>query len=243
VIAEALCEVHFDLPIEKPWNASLFGEFYKIVQSEYPEMEPLQGVGLQLEIGPQGLGQRLVPPPQRMRFRHAERPLLLQLDATTLIVNILAPYPGWDTVVGDVMSAWNRLRQVLSPSAITRVGLRYINRIERSSAEERPGEWIRPNEHVASGVLGSSAGFLSRAEVSSSEHDTVIVTLGDQPDESTDGWGAIIFDIDRISQRQLSPREANLRQEVDRLHEEVWQIFASAKSEQLDAVLQGTSYE
>ncbi len=239
IIAEAVCEVQFELSEDNPWKASLFGEFYKNVQGEYPEMEPLQGVGVQLEVGPQGLGQRLMPPRQRMRFKHAESPLLLQLDETSFIVNVLAPYPGWNTVVRHIVDAWGHAVQVLAPSAITRVGLRYINLIERNSSKDRPGDWIRPNDYVAAGVLNSEPTFLSRAEVSSSEHDTTIVTLGFQPPESSDGYGAIIFDIDRVVQRYLAANKNDLARELHRLHEDVWQVFASAKSEKLEALLQG----
>ena len=239
VIAEAVCELQFELSEENPWKASLFGEFYKNVQSEYPEMEPLQGVGVQLDVGPQGLGQRLVPQRQRMRFKHAVRQVLLQLDETSLIVNVLAPYPGWDKVIGDIMDAWRHATQVLSPSAVTQVGLRYINRIELSSSKDQPRDWIRPNDYVATGVLNSGPGFLSRAEAHSTENDTTTVTLGYQPPGDTDSYGAIIFDVDRITQRTLSVNEGELQREINYLHEDVWQIFASAKSEKLESFLQG----
>jgi uncharacterized protein (TIGR04255 family) len=239
IIVEAVCEVQFELSKENPWKASLFGDFYKNVQGEFPEMEPLQGVGVQLELGPQGLGQKLLPQRQRMRFKHAERPLLLQLDETSLIVNVLAPYPGWDKVVHDIMDAWRHTTQVLLPSAVTQVGLRYINRIELSSSKDRPKEWIRPNDYVATGVLDSRPGFLSRAEAHTTEYDTTTVTLGYQPSDDSNGYGAIIFDIDRITQRGLSVKEDDLEREVNRLHEDVWLVFTSAKSEKLEAHLQG----
>jgi len=239
VIVEAVCELQFELSKEKPWKASLFGDFYKNVQGEYPEMEPLQGVGVQLDVGPQGLGQRLVPQRQRMRFKHAERPLILQLDETSLIVNVLAPYPGWEKVIRDIMDAWRHATQVLSPSAVIQVGLRYINRIELSSSKDRPRDWIRPNDYVATGVLNSGPGFLSRAEAHSTEHDTTTVTLGYQPPEDSNSYGAIIFDIDRITQRGLSVKEAELGREVNNLHEDVWRVFASARSDKLESFLQG----
>jgi uncharacterized protein (TIGR04255 family) len=230
LIVEAVCEIQFELSEENPWKPSLFGDFYRNVQGEYPEMEPLQGVGVQLQVSPQGLG---------MRFRHAERPLFLQLEETSLIVNFLAPYPGWERVVRDVMDAWRHAVQVLSPSAVTRIGLRYINRIEQSSSKDRPGDWIKPNDYVAAEVLNSKPGFLSRAEARTTEYDTTLVTLGDQPPDDLSIYGAIIFDIDRITNRVLPAKEQELEQEVTRLHEDVWQVFSSAKSERLEALLQG----
>jgi len=238
-IVEAVCEIQFELSEENPWKPSLFGDFYKNVQDEYPEMEPLQGVGLQLQVGPQGFGQKLTSPRQRMRFRHVERPLFLQLEESSLIVNFLAPYPGWDKVVRDVMNAWGHAEQVLGLSAITRIGLRYINRIEQASPTDLPRDWIKPNNYVAAEVLNSKPGFLSRVETRTSEYDTTIVTFGDQPPEDLSSFGAIILDIDRSTNRILPARAQELRREVTRLHEHVWQVFSSAKGDSLEALLQG----
>lgn len=241
IIAEAVCELHYELSEDHPWKATLFGDFYKNVQREFPEMEPLQGIGVRMEVGPQGLGQKLVPQRQRMRFKHAERPLILQLDDTSLIVNVLAPYPGWDRVVRDIMDAWRHAAQVLSPSAVTQVGLRYINRIDLSSSRDRPRDWIKPNDYVATSVLNSGPGFLSRAEANTTEHNSTTVTLGYQPAEDPENHGSIIFDIDRITQRVLSVSTEELEREVNQLHEDVWSVFSSAKSERLEALLQGAA--
>ena len=238
-IAEALCEMHFTLSREQPWRASLPGEFFKRIQDEYPTMEPVQDVGLQFEMGPEGLGQRVLPSRQRVRFTHVDRPLLLQLAENVLTVNLLTPYPGWDTMVRDVVNAWQKLVEVLAPSAVTQIGLRYINRIALTSTEERPGDWITANDYVAPKVLESSPGFLSRVEVRLDEQNSVIVTIGDQPPEPAGGHGAIVFDIDRVSRREMSPQESSLGQEITRLHEDIWQVFASAKSERLELRLTG----
>jgi len=242
-IAEALCEVHFALSPEKPWRASFIGDFFKAIQSEYPEMEPLQDVGLQFEMGPQGLGQSLLPPRQRVRFKHADRQLLLQLAEDTLTVNVLPPYPGWPKMVQEVMEAWQKAVEVLAPSAITQIGLRYINRIEALSTKDRVSDWIKANEYIAPGVLRSDPGFLSRAEVHLDTQNTLIVTLGDQPSGPTAGHNAIIFDIDRVSQRELSPQNDSLSHEIDHLHEDVWQVFSSAKSDRLELLLKGGPWE
>jgi hypothetical protein len=75
--------------------------------------------------------------------------------------------------------------------------------------------------------------------VHTTEYDTTTVTLGYQPSDDSNGYGAIIFDIDRITQRGLSVKEDDLEREVNRLHEDVWLVFTSAKSEKLEAHMQG----
>src|SRR5262245_19133337 len=91
--------------------------------------------------------------------------------------------------------------------AITRIGLRYINRIERKSAEDHPGDWLRANEYMAPVVLRSAPAFLSRVEAHLDTENRIIVTLGDQPPAETGGYDAIIFDIDRIIEREPPPEQ------------------------------------
>jgi hypothetical protein len=49
--------------------------------------------------------------------------------------------------------------------------------------------------------------------------------------------GAIIFDIDRIVEREVPTGQEVLMQEMDRLHADVWEVFSSAKGEKLEALL------
>jgi len=100
-IVEALCEVHFRL--DKDWQPSLPGELFKHIQNDYPNMEPVSEMGLQVALGPQGMVQQIMPPRQRTRFRHATRPLMVQLGEDILTVNTLEPYSGWQVMEQDVM--------------------------------------------------------------------------------------------------------------------------------------------
>jgi len=87
-IAEVLCEIHFSLPDGEPWKASLAGNFLKKVQDEFPEMEPTTEIGLQFELGPQRIGHSLLPPRQRTRFKHKDRPLILPIGPNVFTVCI-----------------------------------------------------------------------------------------------------------------------------------------------------------
>ena len=75
-ITEAVCDIHFRLLQGKEWKPSLPGELFKYIQNEYPEMEPVVEIGLQLERGPLGTGTKFAPQRQKVRFKHRTRPLV-----------------------------------------------------------------------------------------------------------------------------------------------------------------------
>jgi uncharacterized protein (TIGR04255 family) len=236
-IAEALCEIHFRQPPGKVWPPTAFGDFFKRIQREYPEMQPVVDLGVQFEAGSLGVGQTLLPPRPRMRYKHATRPLLLQLVENVFTLNVLAPYPGWGVMRREVLRVWQQLKRVLEPSVITRIGLRYINRIDRQAKDEPAGAWLVAGDYIAPAVLRSAPGFLSRVETRPAMDNRLIITLGDAAPEGESLYGAIIFDIDRIAEQELPPEREDVARQIDRLHRHVREVFDSSKSTKLDQLL------
>ena len=238
-IAEALCEVHFELREGVEWKPSLPGEFFKLIQDDYPEMELIQEVGIQFETGSSGFAQRILPTRPRFRYKHKDKPFLIQLAEKTITLNVLPRYPGWQVMVDRIGDIWRRASVLLMPARVSRIGLRFINRVPRESEDQRPSEWFKTTDYIAPAVLRSRAGLLSRVETRLDAENRVIVTLGDQGVSPSEASGAFILDIDRIVEKNLSIEVEDITTEAARLHEDVWDIFASAKTEKLELLLQG----
>jgi len=238
-IAEALCEIHFRLGPDEPWKASITGEFYKAIQDEFPGMEPAQEIGVQFEFGGSEITHKVLPPRSRMRFSHKARPLLLQLTENILTVNLLPTYPGWDQMRADVLGAWSHALVVMKPERVTRIGLRYINRIPRSSAVEDIGAWLKPTNYIPPGVLQARKGVLARIEAALSDEHRIVVTLAQQPAADGAPFGSVILDIDRLVEKDIPPVVADVEKVIDRLHEEVWAEFSAACGDKLITRLQG----
>lgn len=236
-ITEALCDIHFRLPQGKEWKPSFPGELFKHIQNEYPEMEPILEMGLQFEFGSLGAGTKFVPQRQKVRFKHGTRPLILQLAEDSLSVSTLSPYQGWEIMRHDVLAAWQRVEDVLQPELINRIGLRYINRINKETEQDHLSRWFIANDYIPAGFLRSGPGFLLREEIHLDAENRLIITLGDLQAGVDEQYGAIIFDIDRIVEREAPTGQEVLIQEMDRLHTDVWNVFSSAKGEKLEALL------
>ncbi len=185
-ISEALCEVHFELQEGAEWKHSLPGELFKRIQDDFPEMEPIQELGVQLEVGPSGLAQRFLPPRYRFRYKHKDEPIFIQLAEKTITLNVLPKYPGWEVMVERMADIWRRTSEVLVPARVSRIGLRYINRVPKESEGQKPSEWFKTTDYIAPAVLCSGAGLLSRVEARLDPENRVIVTLGDQVASATE---------------------------------------------------------
>lgn len=240
-IVEALCEIHFERAEGEAWKPSLPGELFKQIQKDFPEMEPGVELGVQVELGPEKFGHSFLPPRQRMKYKHATRPLLLQLAENVFTVNVLPTYPGWETMRVDVLKAWSQAKKVLSPARITRLGLRYINRIERTDPKETPDEWLRSGDYLPAGVLKSKGAFLSRVESHIDKENRVVVTLAELSTDNPDTPRPIVFDIDRMVEKEIAVNDTDLLAEMETLHEHVWEIFDGAKTPRLSKHLKGVA--
>lgn len=241
-ILEALCEVHFRLSAEHPWTATRPGDFFQRVVADYPTMEPIVEQAVQLTIGPDNMPrQELLAPRLKLKFTHRDpaHPTLLQLSDSTFTLNCLSPYPGWETMKAKVLSAWAIFREQAQPAEITRVGLRYINRVRRLSKSEQPAYWLRETELIPAALLRSGDGFSFRLEVRLDDHNRLFTTIAHAMGPDTGPFGALFFDIDRVVERGINTEDSALDSATEALHEYLWSIFVSAKSQNYDRLLNG----
>lgn len=236
-IAEALCEIHFELSADSPWQASSPGDFYREVQDDFPKMEPINEVGLVVEVGPHGVGQKVVPGRSRTRYVHKDKPLQLQLSEAIFTINMLPKYPGWDSMKTEIEDQWGQAISVLKPAAVTRIGLRYINKIPRSNASDTPGDWLKENDYVSRAVLRSLPGGLSRSQIRLDEHNRLVVTLADQAADSAEAPPALVFDIDRIVEERTARDPDKVLEKAEEMHDSVWEVFKASMSPKLEALL------
>jgi uncharacterized protein (TIGR04255 family) len=97
-------------------------------------------------------------------------------------------------------------------------GLRYINRINKETEQDHLSMWFIANDYIPAGFLRSESGFLLREEIHVDAENRLITTLGDLQAGVDEQYGATIFDIDRIVEREVPTGQEVLIQEMDRLH-------------------------
>jgi uncharacterized protein (TIGR04255 family) len=174
-----------------------------------------------------------------MRYA-ALRPTILQLSEGTIAINVLAPYLGWEHMRRDISYAWENIIRVINPAAIVRVGLRYINRFERSAPKEILGDWLVATEYIPPAVLKSLHGS-SHVQVRLDEHNAIKVVVGGQEvtDKVQGTYGAFIVDMDRVFEGEISLDVNAILDKTAQMHEDVWQVFSQAKGEKLEKLLKG----
>lgn len=172
-----------------------------------------------------------IPVRQRNFYRHSSRPLLCQLREGIFTVNELPRYPGWTTMLQDIIDLWKRAAPVLEYTSIVRIGLRYINRFPKDSGHDPAGAWLLPTDYIPKSIANSGAGFFSRVRATIGRNDRVTVTVADSS-APKDGVGDIVLDIDRITEKSVPLEE--LSDQLEILHDDIWHVFKDALSARLE---------
>lgn len=232
IIREVICEIHFRLSAE--WDNAIYSEYFKTVEEQFPTFQPVTVV---VEFKPNTDGANVLVP-QVIRYQHKSRTLVLQLSENRISVNILSAYPGWAQVKKDVEFAWNKLRALIKPVEVSRIGLRYINSIEKGSKSETLGRWIHSTDYIPKAALSSVQGFVCQTSTHLDDYNLMQVIVADQP-PSTGSNGMFIIDIDRITENIVGTETESLVAQAQILHDDIWGAFSAAKSEDLEKLLSG----
>lgn len=131
-IEEAVCDIQFAPSTE--WDPTMPGRIYEKLKSTYNEKPRQQRV---VEAQIQGAIAEGSPSVSfHQRFGKSRVQLLAEkgtrivgVGPDQLSVHMLRPYTGWEKFCPRIWEALEAYRQVAEPEAVTRIGLRYINRI------------------------------------------------------------------------------------------------------------------
>jgi len=127
-ITEAVIELRFATPIDADDIAKVSTD----LKSLYPIQQPITDVRVQLNLpsAPQAAttAHTIETPGNRLSTGVQEQIVLVWPQ--TFAFSQLAPYPGWHAFFERFCRDWDVWKRTLGYRSITRIGVRYINRID-----------------------------------------------------------------------------------------------------------------
>lgn len=126
-VIEALCEFRFEPG--QPWDLAVPGLVYEKIRDDFPKRRQARVLEARITARPSEVGQEILTT-DRMQFLRKDEKALIQVGRDLLAVNHLRPYPSWQAFLPLIRQGLSAYREAAHPSGLSRVGLRYINRIE-----------------------------------------------------------------------------------------------------------------
>lgn len=208
-VVEAVIEIECDTPPERDF-ASLEEAAKAHYLSGYPKFTPTFEQLHEISGAADGsLSTSMKRTLDAFRFFREDGKQLVQVRRRGFTFNQLAPYPGLNAFRADVEEAWRAYLEIAAPRRITKIQLRYINRILlplSPNGQLDLDEYLRRGPRLADEDRLTFVGFLSQYAALDRESGHLVVTvLTTQPPE--DGRITLIFDNSAIDTSPPDPTD------------------------------------
>jgi uncharacterized protein (TIGR04255 family) len=188
--------------------AKIAGHF----KEDYPLQDPL--TNLDFSIDATGSAARFKQEMSGYRLTSAKNPDILIVGPESVLAARLVPYAGWEQLLGAIKRVWTQWRSAGNPSSVSRLGVRYINRLDvpiEKSSKLNLSEYLNFFPNVPNFSSKPMAGFFLQSTVPT-ELDHWSVTLSStvlQPQPLIDTV-SILLDIDVFRTEKIPGRDDDL---------------------------------
>jgi uncharacterized protein (TIGR04255 family) len=230
-ITEAIIDFRVRLP--GGFEIERFKEAHPQFQKEYPHAAEGQAIRGELkkahgqpasccekDLGIRGYG-----------FHSADKKNIIQFRRDGFTFNRLRPYTSWNEIFPEALRFWSLYVQIAAPEEITRIAVRYINRLSLPSPQLNFADYLLAPPPLPQGVPQSVNGFITRVGL----HDpqtmigaTVIQALETPLDEQ---YVPLILDIDVFQQNLADSDPAKILERFGDLRAMKNRIFFGSLTE------------
>lgn len=133
-ITEAVIEIKIDSSLDQTEVKKVSAKF----RTHYPQDQRIESVKVALHLANKTGNDLRTQVDRNIGHRHSSLDLtqLLVLFPSSLMVSQLAPYPGWDQFYRRFCRDWRIWKKAVGFKTISRIGVRYINRIDIPMVEK-----------------------------------------------------------------------------------------------------------
>lgn len=211
-IAEAIIEIRCELPAETDLN-----DLQQVRdENEFPTAEKTVTVTGILDVRPDGVQQTTTGQQTGHAFRSADARHVLQSRLDGFSFACLAPYERWESFSSEAERHWERYRIAAKPRRATRLGVRYVNKIDVPGQHVEIKDYLRTAVDVSPYLPQSISSYFFQVVVPLSRFRafaTITSAIVDADAESSIG---LILDIDTWQEVDIDLASAKSGEEIER---------------------------
>lgn len=228
-ITEALIDLRVDLP-----SGAVFANlepFYEAVRDRYPVREELTGWSASVDLSKEGAafhGASSVQNGLLLRTSDRVRAVQARLDGFTF--SRMAPYSNWQELRDEAKVLWSQYAAMVNPTRITRMAVRYINRIEIPMPVGRLDDHFLTRPELGDDLKLPVSGLLMRLILPDpSKQSFCIFTQASEP--ATETVQPFLIDIDVVREASTLPADEGVWSILEYLRNQKNAVFFSSLTE------------
>lgn len=226
-ITEALIDIRVELPTGS--TVDRLAPFADAVRAEYPKKRERKEWHSQL-VFPADAAMTVKSGSHEVvghMFYSADGLQVVQARLDGFTFSRLKPYEDWEHLVGEAKRLWKVYRDVAKPVSITRIAVRFINRLELPLPLGKFTDWIVNPPGIPPGLPQSVAGFMTQLHVPFTEFPKgyAIITHSVKPAPPPTDHVPYTFDIDAFEKARYSLDDESIWARFEELREIKNRVF------------------
>jgi uncharacterized protein (TIGR04255 family) len=137
-----------------PTSPNELAAFTVDLAQTYPTRDELRGFEAQIQFGPQGMQAVTTQqaPPSGYQLKDAKSHRLVRAFPTAISFHEIQPYQGWASFIGEAHQVFGVYLRRVPRTELSRIGLRYINRIDLPLDAGEIRSWVRSAPDIPEGL-------------------------------------------------------------------------------------------
>lgn len=162
-VTEAICEFRF--ASSQPWDWTIPGLVYEKIRGQFPNKQQESAIEVTVgQVHQQAVQPQVKAGVGKMRFLNSDESALVQIAPNLLAVNHLK-YPGWSDFKPVIAEQLKVYREVAAPDSLTRIGLRYVNKVVVPSGSIELEEYFNAVPKIPEPVPQTFGRFVFQVDV------------------------------------------------------------------------------
>jgi uncharacterized protein (TIGR04255 family) len=203
-IMEAI--IDFRVKAHPAFRPEAFASLQTQLSSRFPKMDDYRG--LQATFGmSQGRGQPPVVQDLGLQgyvFKTADEKTIVQFRVDGFTFNRLRPYTSWTELFPQALDLWRLYSSVSRPEVITRLAVRYINRVPLPAGATTFETYLRAAPVIPSELPQSISSFLTRVTIYDPQIDIAAHVAQALEPNTQEQRLMVILDIDVYKQSEFA---------------------------------------
>lgn len=224
-LTEALLDIRVELPTEV--GLSKLAEVHHGQEEDYPKREELLVVHGQMTVGPE-IGASARQTSNGYRFVSKDGRQIFQARLDGLTFSRLAPSEAWGPFRDEARRLWNAYRSIANPKNITRIGVRYINRLDLPLPITDFKDYLRTVPEISSGMSQGLSGYFMQLQLPQADLNAMLVLNQALIPPPAPKLVSVLFDIDLYSDSDLPSDEQGLWERFEAFHDRKNKVFEAS---------------
>lgn len=214
-ITEALLDVRARLPVQT--TLADLAAFQDHIRDRFPETKERKFFRADFKLGPEPSALVSASGSDGYFFECSKEKKIVQARLDGFTFNKLKPYENWESFRSEARELWTLYFKIANPTKVTRIALRYINRIEVPLPMKNFKEYFLTSPEVAPELPQGVAHFFMRLVIPNDDIGAVAVITQTMEEPTADGKLPLILDIDVWQKTEYEGENAKMWDEFEKL--------------------------